>query len=278
MAIIQRPTDNANLWRVPQYGDMEMLRATFVKHRFDLHYHEEYVVGVIERGQYEFYFEGDTVRIHRGEVVLINPQEIHSGYAIDVDGWSYRTFYPAVTLMRQIAQEMTGNGWQLPVFHKPIIKDMQVSRAILQAHYAMEANAPRLTTDELLRDALSLLIARHASHKPVLPKIADARQTIKQVQDYMQTHFADDITLDDLAEVAGYSPFYLSRMFRRTTGLPPHKYLTQIRVHRARDLLNSGLSIADAAVDVGFADQSHLTRWFKRIMGVTPGQYLTQTH
>ena len=268
--------ENANLWRVPQYGDMELLRATYIQHRFDLHYHEEYVVGVIERGQYEFYFEGDTQRIYTGEVVLINPSEIHSGYAIDVDGWSYRTFYPSVTMMRQIAQEMTGDTWQLPIFQQPVIRDRQVSQAILQAHYAMEAQAPRLVTDELLRNALSLLIARHAGNKPTMLPIYDAREPIRQVCDYMHSHFADDIALEDLATVAGYSPFYLSRMFRRTTGLPPHKYLNQIRVHRARDLLHAGLTIADVAVDVGFADQSHLTRWFKRVMGVTPGHYIAQ--
>ena len=61
-------------------------------------------------------------------------------------------------------------------------------------------------------------------------------------------------------------------------GLTPHAYLNHIRVLRARDLLRQGCPIAQAAVNVGFVDQSHLHRHFKRIVGVTPGQYaLTAT-
>lgn len=66
------------------------------------------------------------------------------------------------------------------------------------------------------------------------------------------------------------------RTFRRSIGLSPYAYLTQIRVEAAKKLLNEGASIADVASDIGFTDQSHLTRHFKRITGVTPGQYLPQ--
>ena len=65
----------------------------------------------------------------------------------------------------------------------------------------------------------------------------------------------------------------MSRAFRAAYGLPPHAYLTNLRVQRARELLDAGLRPAEVAAHVGFTDQAHLTRHFKRVVGVPPGAY-----
>jgi AraC-like DNA-binding protein len=65
----------------------------------------------------------------------------------------------------------------------------------------------------------------------------------------------------------------LIRLFGDATGIPPHAYLRQVRVKRAKALLARGDSIANVAQATGFNDQSHLNRWFKRLLGITPGQY-----
>jgi AraC-like DNA-binding protein len=80
-------------------------------------------------------------------------------------------------------------------------------------------------------------------------------------------------SLDELAAVAGATPFALLRAFQRAYGLPPHAYLVQLRVRRARELLERGVPPAVAAVSAGFCDQSHLSRHFRRIVGATPGLY-----
>jgi AraC-like DNA-binding protein len=79
--------------------------------------------------------------------------------------------------------------------------------------------------------------------------------------------------LSQLSALTHFSPFYLCRIFCRTVGLPPHVYLTQIRVSQAKKLLAQGKAIAQVAQEVGFSHQSHLHRHFKKIMGVTPKQY-----
>ncbi len=79
--------------------------------------------------------------------------------------------------------------------------------------------------------------------------------------------------MDELAAVAGLSPYHFIRVFRRATGMPPHAWLMQYRARMARNLLGLAVPIADAACRAGFADQSHLNRVFKRLFGYTPGQY-----
>lgn len=80
-------------------------------------------------------------------------------------------------------------------------------------------------------------------------------------------------SLDRLAAGLGTSPFALLRAFREAYGMPPHTWLTDARVRRARHLLDAGTTPADAAAAVGFTDQPHLNRHFTRIVGVPPGSY-----
>jgi AraC-like DNA-binding protein len=89
----------------------------------------------------------------------------------------------------------------------------------------------------------------------------------------LDERMADPPTLERLAADLGTSPFALLRAFRDAYGMPPHTWLTDARVRRARLLLDAGSPPAEAAVAVGFADQPHLNRHFTRIVGVPPGAY-----
>ena len=80
-------------------------------------------------------------------------------------------------------------------------------------------------------------------------------------------------SLDDLAKAAGLSPFHFLRSFARATGLTPHAFQVQARLHLARRLILAGHPLAAVASEAGFADQSHLTRLFTRSYGTSPGAY-----
>jgi AraC-like DNA-binding protein len=101
---------------------------------------------------------------------------------------------------------------------------------------------------------------------------------VSRAREYIHSHFADDVSLRELAKVAGLSSFHLARSFEREVGQPPHAYLDLVRIRQARALLDAGAGIADAASAVGYADQSHLTHRFKRLLGITPGQFARARH
>ena len=148
-----------------------------------------------------------------------------------------------------------------------------MSQQLSTLHRAIEHSRTRLVKDTILREAMGLLIRKHAGHEILDLTNQTDNRAIAIAQDYIQSYYADDMSLDDIASEAGFSPYYLSRTFKQIVGLPPHKYLIQIRINRAKTLLTAGMPIADVALEVGFADQSHLTKWFKRIVGVPPGQF-----
>ncbi|MER7714470.1 AraC family transcriptional regulator, partial [Streptomyces werraensis] len=89
----------------------------------------------------------------------------------------------------------------------------------------------------------------------------------------LEERMAAPPTLEQLAAGLGTSPFALLRAFRDTYGMPPHTWLTDARVRRARRLLDAGTTPSEAAATVGFTDQPHLNRHFSRIVGVPPGAY-----
>jgi AraC-like DNA-binding protein len=97
---------------------------------------------------------------------------------------------------------------------------------------------------------------------------------VERARCFLHSRFSERLRLAALAEECGLSLIHLIRVFRRSVGVPPHEYLTLVRLSHARAMLRRGASIADAAYACGFSDQSHLTRVFKKTLGVPPGEYV----
>jgi len=91
------------------------------------------------------------------------------------------------------------------------------------------------------------------------------------VRSYLEDHYAENVSLSELTRLTGLSGFHLTNAFSQEVGLPPHAYLLQIRVLRAKELIGQGHSIVDAALATGFSHQSHLNRNFKRFAGFHSG-------
>lgn len=116
-------------------------------------------------------------------------------------------------------------------------------------------------------DALSRPAALRTSHG-----LDDAR--LQRVLDYVREHVAEDIGVEELAQVACLSPFHFTRMFRNRMGMPPHRYMAELRLERAKLLLaSSNRSLVDIALATCFSSQSNFTRAFRSATGMTPGQY-----
>jgi AraC-like DNA-binding protein len=141
----------------------------------------------------------------------------------------------------------------------------------------LEQPAARLEREALLITALVELARRHGGTVPRSGVRGDSPRAVTLALDYLTANFAEDISLARLAAFAGVDRFHLLRAFRRSLGLPPHLFQTQLRLRHAKRLMLGGEKPAMAAAAAGFADQSHLIRKFKAAYGVTPGQYLGGT-
>jgi len=133
-------------------------------------------------------------------------------------------------------------------------------------HDAVSAEAGRFELEVAIAEAVSALAT-----------VSDARfehpRSVRRAIELLRARLADAITLDELAAHAGLDKFHLCRAFRAQVGLPPHAYLTHLRVARAKQLLAKGVRPSDIAPQIGMYDQSQLNRHFRRIVGTTPARY-----
>jgi AraC-like DNA-binding protein len=131
---------------------------------------------------------------------------------------------------------------------------------------AVCAGAERFALEVALAEAVSALA--RLGHDAPLP----SRQ-VRRALAYLRERLAEPISLDDLAAHADVDKFHLCRAFRAQIGLPPHTYLTHLRVARAKALLARGMRASELAPLVGFYDQAQLTKHFRRVVGTTPARY-----
>lgn len=265
--------ERAIFWRDPALGGLELLRAHYITHSFAPHSHDTFAIGVVESGVERFQYRRESVCAPAGSLVIVNPGEPHTGASALSDGWRYRMLYPDPALLQEAAGEVSGRDRPIPFFARPVIHDPALARELLLLHSALEAGAEPLERQSRLLDFLAKLIQRHADTPHLDAPLGPEPSVVRRLRDYLDQHTSATVTLAELAELAGMSPFHMVRVFTRTTGLPPHAYLTQRRVAQAKALLAQRLPLAQVAAFSGFYDQSHLTRRFKRIVGVTPGQY-----
>jgi AraC-like DNA-binding protein len=266
--------DKAHYWRPAGLQGVDLLRLAESGHRYPRHAHEGYAVGVVESGAHGFSTRGQRWEAVPGRVILVNPEDVHDGGPADADGvYSYRMLYLDPALLRAIVSEAAGQSVSAPFFPSAVVDDPDLSAGILTLHRALEIANSRLERDGCLMEAVLGMALRHAGLRVVTKPYQPESRPLGRALDYLECHFAEDVSLGALAELAEVDRFQLLRQFRRRFGLTPHAYQTLLRLRCARSLLLDGEPAASAAIAAGFADQSHMIRKFKAVYGVTPGQY-----
>ncbi|HEY0753871.1 MAG TPA: AraC family transcriptional regulator [Ktedonobacteraceae bacterium] len=265
--------EKVTFWRDATLDNLELLRATFITHAFVPHLHEGYAIGIVDKGGERFKYRKNMHVAPQGSIVVIHPGEMHTGEGLNREGWSYRMFYPEISLLQRAAFDVVEKQPGIPFFPNPVIDDPAMARMLSQLHVALANSRSELERESMFTWTLAHLIRRHATLPPVLLGFSKEREHILRVRAYLEEHATENVSLQELAALVNFSPFYLLRAFRETVGLPPHSYLTQIRVSRAKHLIRASVPLAEVATAVGFTDQSHLNRHFKAVLGVTPGQY-----
>ncbi|MDN0081204.1 AraC family transcriptional regulator [Crenobacter sp. SG2305] len=257
-------------FRADDIGALECQAARYVDYSFAPHFHEEYVVNTLLDGVQSYAYQGGQYRAGRGALVLVNPGAVHTGEAGSDGGWAYCGYFPSVTLMRQLAEQLTGRPTE-PFFRDTVVVDPDLSVRLARLHHLLRHSDDRLLRESWLHAVLGDVVARHMlGHAP---QAVQARHNVERVRQMLADRLADNLSLTELAAVVGLSPYHLNRSFRAAYGLPPIAWRNQLRLVRGRALLGQGVPAGEVASRLGFADQPHFTRAFRQALGITPAAY-----
>lgn len=235
---------------------------------FPRHMHDQFGIGVIERGAQASLSGRGLVEAQAGQVITVNPGEVHDGIALDEAGraWKMLYFDPDIVhaaLSDMCERDRTNFEFVHPVDPRPLGNRF---RALFHAVTSSSTALPG-------QEALLLLLSQTLERTLVLQQRASGTAALRRVIQMMDEAPQTPFHLAQLAAEAQMSHFQFLRAFSSATGLTPHGYLIQRRLHQARQALAKGVPPAEAAFACGFCDQSHLTRVFVRHLGTTPAVY-----
>jgi AraC family transcriptional regulator len=178
-------------------------------------------------------------------------------------------------LLNTVAEQLDLDPQRIEIRNRFQVRDEQLENIAWALKAEMECGYPcgRLYLDSLAVAATTRLLLRHSSvsREPVRLNGRLSERKLRQVLSYIEDNLSEELSLRDIAAVAGLSVSHFKSLFRESLGLPVHQYLIRRRVERAKTLLREdNMPISQIAFETGFAHQSHLARHMRRVLGIAP--------
>lgn len=237
---------------------------------FARHAHDEFGVGLVTRGAQRSWSGRGPVEAVSGNLITVNPGELHDGAPIGPERcWTMLYFSQAV--VGGAIRDLEDGRRSMRELHAPVVED---------AHLAglFSATCGAILRPEQGGAFEERLLALFGHLLGIEPQpVASTSPRLAQLRERIDDKPSDPHALADLAALAGLSRYQTLRAFSRLTGLTPHAYVVQRRLDAVRRSIRDGSTLAEAAAEAGFADQSHMHRNFTARYGFTPGAY-AQAH
>ncbi|RUP23874.1 MAG: AraC family transcriptional regulator [Curvibacter sp.] len=241
-------------------------------HCFGKHTHDQFGIGLIVRGAQKSSSQNGLVEAMAGDIITVNPEEVHDGSPLGEGGRAWRMVYLNAEVMQGRVSQLNEAGIQARMeFLHPQVRDPALAQCFERHVKAAMDSSPGWT---LPFDESLLLLLKDLLRPAVCPPLRLHQTGIARVKSWVDGQPANPWSLAELARQADLSQFQFIRHFSRATGLTPHAYILQRRIQMARRMIRQGERLGDVAAASGFADQSHMTRHFVRSFGLSPGAYL----
>ncbi|HEX5737724.1 MAG TPA: AraC family transcriptional regulator [Hydrogenophaga sp.] len=237
------------------------------------HTHHEYSVGVVDAGEAVFDHPGGPHKVGAGAVVLIEPGVPHSCNPLPGSPWSYRMLFIEANWLHQLMASHI-DGAHPPAamrFHTRCLTAPAATAQVDQLCRAMEPTNGNLTAEHLAQGLCqwlrSVVEPGAPADQPSLPA------ALAPVWDALLGVAGRPATVQSLARSCSLHPTTFIRRFKAAVGVTPGEFLRDRQVNGARQLIASGVNLAEAAYAMGFADQAHMQRAFKARHAMTPGRF-----
>ena len=249
---------------------VELFSAWFAGEAYRKHRHDTYAIGVTDAGVQVFDYRGSVHASMPGQVVVLYPDEVHDGRAGSHEGFGYRIVYVEPYLLTDAVRTLRGKPSPLPFVGAPVSTNAILSRAI---DVAFRTPMESLAIDSLVVDlAQGLMAGERGGAMAMTSRRIDVR-AVERARQFLDAEKTRVVHSRELESITGLTRYDLARQFRIRLGTSPYRYLLMRRLEFARERIHRERSLAEVALDAGFADQAHFTRAFRSAFGLTPARY-----
>jgi AraC-like DNA-binding protein len=259
--------------RPPELPGVEVISVEHSARRWRV-FHDTYAVVTIldvSGRSLEWFYRHKIYGTQAANVMLIEPGEVHASMKITPPA-TFRVLCVDPWLVECVAKELAMTTCH-PHLKFVKVTDPPFFRAFALLHRSLENGANTLERQSHFSACIRLLVEECTERSLSTGLKRPDRLSLLRARDFIWEYYTENITLDELATVTGLSRFHLVRAFAAEFGMPPHAYLNQVRLAKAKKFIAAGIPLAAVAAEMGFADQSHFTRHFKKAYGVTPAEY-----
>ncbi len=236
------------------------------------HWHKEYEVIYIVDGKGELRINQKCYPLEKGDFILIGSEEVHY---IESDKKEILTFQ-SIVFDHNILTER-GESIHFPILKYVFKKDelpefYSLFISLIQSYNNEEENYELLIKSDLYKMTYLLLKFKYISYVVTSERSSDV--VMKEITDYINQHYNEDLKSEKLAEMAGYSKYHFTKVFKDFTGKTVVEYINQLRLNKSIDLLlNFDLTISEIAFELGYDNVSYFIKRFKTMTGKSPSQY-----
>lgn len=264
------PFARASLLHLQEVGSLQA-RQPHDSARKDL---SSYLFFLVEHGSGVLEYDGIHHPLQTGDCVFLDCRRPYL-HRTGRDLWNLRWVHFFGPNMGAIYKKYEERGGQ-PVFHAHQPEQFSL---LLQELYRLADSDDYVRDMQIYGKLVELLtLLMEESWHPGSAKVTHGKkQNLQEIKEYLDTHFAEKITLDDLSEKFYINKFYLTRVFKEQFGQSVTAYLVQLRITQAKRMLRfTDHSIESIAQDCGLSDANYFSRLFKKVEGVPPGEYRRQ--
>lgn len=205
MSIIQ---EHADFIHLKELGGLELLKASYHHKQFSRHVHEGYCIGVIEEGAQSFFRTGQLHTAPKGDIILVNADEIHTGSSAVESGWRYRAIYPTPEMLQDISQDFFTVKNSAPWFPSAVVHDIGLAQQFILLFDLLEQKENTLLKESMYLSTLARLIQLYGRAKLSHAELPEAKRKVELVKDLLAAFPERDFSLTELANYVNLSPWH----------------------------------------------------------------------
>lgn len=260
---------NNRIFKINELPYLELKYSTTFFECSQKHYHNMICLIALKKGSARFIVNEKEVILKKEKIVVINPNEVH--YSIsDEESQDYYVIYIDRQWYKTLQNQIFESEDILSLHN--IIDDLNINKAFLELFNFLSKDNDIIEKEMKLLDFLKSIFNISIDEKKFI-KINEYTKIAKDFKEYIEENISSKLTLTSISKELNVSAFHIIRVCNQDFGLSANAYIVNKRVHRAKKLIAQGVDISQAAVEVGFYDQSHLTNVFKKVFALTPKAY-----